>query len=465
MGLNKRAAAVSGSMFRRPCEVEFGTSGADREPGLGRYQEDLPGDARTRHRWDPDRRRPGRAVGRVGAVRRGGWVDHGVRVIGLIGYSVPVFWLGLMALVLFYAKLGWIGGPGRIVWLSNIRSSGSPVGCSSMRPSPANGRRFATPSRTGSSASLSVIFRWLHQPHDALVHAQRVWHRSTSSPRAPGFERDAHYLRHALRNAMVPLVTVVALSYAGLLEARSDETVFSWPGLGLYITHSLQNADMMQCLAARSFFGTIFIGLNLFPTRCIAGSTRGRRSDDRAWPLQSAHPERAARRVVSERRRPFPRARSPSGDGAQRKGADERASPVADERTPAVAAPGRARPRLRGVACVHEQPARRGRAAGPCWPWWRCGLREPARTVYAAIAILRTERLLPPSAAHWSAPTPGRDILSRLIHGSRITLYVVAPGGGARGADRLLVAPYRLRRWLARRGADAHHRFFSPSRA
>ncbi|MDE2277668.1 MAG: ABC transporter permease, partial [Burkholderiales bacterium] len=48
------------------------------------------------------------------AVRRGGAVDHAVRVLGLVGYSVPIFWLGLMALVLFYAKLGWVAGPGRI---------------------------------------------------------------------------------------------------------------------------------------------------------------------------------------------------------------------------------------------------------------------------------------------------------------------------------------------------------------
>lgn len=48
------------------------------------------------------------------AVRRGGVVDQIVRVMGLIGYSVPIFWLGLMGLVLFYAKLGWVGGPGRM---------------------------------------------------------------------------------------------------------------------------------------------------------------------------------------------------------------------------------------------------------------------------------------------------------------------------------------------------------------
>ena len=48
------------------------------------------------------------------AVRRGKWVDQVVRIIGLVGYSVPIFWLGLMALLVFYAKLGWVGGPGRI---------------------------------------------------------------------------------------------------------------------------------------------------------------------------------------------------------------------------------------------------------------------------------------------------------------------------------------------------------------
>ena len=67
-----------------------------------------------------------------------------------------------------------------------------------------------------------------------------------------------------LRNAMVPLVTVIALSYAGLLEGSVlTETVFAWPGLGLYITNSLQNADMNAVLGGTIVVGTVFIGLNL----------------------------------------------------------------------------------------------------------------------------------------------------------------------------------------------------------
>jgi len=82
--------------------------------------------------------------------------------------------------------------------------------------------------------------------------------------RAKGLSEARIIWRHALRNAMVPLVTVVALSYAGLLEGSVlTETVFSWPGLGLYITNSLQNADMNAVLGGTIVVGTIFIGLNL----------------------------------------------------------------------------------------------------------------------------------------------------------------------------------------------------------
>ena len=82
--------------------------------------------------------------------------------------------------------------------------------------------------------------------------------------RAKGLSETRIIWRHALRNAMVPLVTVVALSYAGLLEGSVlTETVFAWPGLGLYITNSLQNADMNAVLGGTIIVGSVFIGLNL----------------------------------------------------------------------------------------------------------------------------------------------------------------------------------------------------------
>ena len=82
--------------------------------------------------------------------------------------------------------------------------------------------------------------------------------------RARGLSETRIIWGHALRNAAVPLITVNALSYAGLLEGSVlTETVFAWPGLGLYITNSLQNADMNAVLGGTIIIGSVFIAINL----------------------------------------------------------------------------------------------------------------------------------------------------------------------------------------------------------
>ena len=82
--------------------------------------------------------------------------------------------------------------------------------------------------------------------------------------RAKGLTEARVVWRHAFANVAVPLVTVIALSYASLLEgAVLTETVFAWPGLGRYITHSLLNADMNAVLGGTLVVGVVFVGLNL----------------------------------------------------------------------------------------------------------------------------------------------------------------------------------------------------------
>jgi peptide/nickel transport system permease protein len=69
---------------------------------------------------------------------------------------------------------------------------------------------------------------------------------------------------HALRNVMVPLITVIALSYATLLEGSVlTETVFAWPGLGLYITNALLSADTNAVMGGTIVVGVVFVGLNM----------------------------------------------------------------------------------------------------------------------------------------------------------------------------------------------------------
>jgi peptide/nickel transport system permease protein len=200
------------------------------------------------------------------AVRRGGLADQLVRVMGLIGYSVPIFWLGLMALLVFYARLGWVGGPGRIDVVYEYTLT------------PVTGIMLLDTAMAGEWEAFWNALSHLILPATLLGYFSLAYiSRMTRSfmlnelgqeyvvaARAKGLSETRIIWRHALRNAAVPLVTVVALSYAGLLEGSVlTETVFAWPGLGLYITNSLQNADMNAVLGGTIVVGSVFIGLNL----------------------------------------------------------------------------------------------------------------------------------------------------------------------------------------------------------
>jgi peptide/nickel transport system permease protein len=200
------------------------------------------------------------------AVRRGGAADHTVRVMGLVGYSVPIFWLGLMALVLFYAKLGWVAGPGRIdvAFEYTIPRTTGLMLLDAARAGEWEGFRNALshlvlPASLLGYFSLAYISRMTRSFMLNELAAEYI-----VAARAKGLSEARIIWRHALRNALVPLVTVIALSYAGLLEGSVlTETVFAWPGLGLYITNSLQNADMNAVLGGTIVVGTVFIALNL----------------------------------------------------------------------------------------------------------------------------------------------------------------------------------------------------------
>jgi len=200
------------------------------------------------------------------AVRRGRLPDQVVRVVGLIGYSAPIFWLGLMALVVFYARLGWVAGPGRIDIVYEYTLT------------PVTGLLLLDTAMAGEWGAFGNALSHLILPASLLGYFSLAYiSRMTRSfmlnelgqeyvvaARAKGLSETRIIWRHALRNAMVPLVTVIALSYAGLLEGSVlTETVFAWPGLGLYITNSLQNADMNAVLGGTIIVGSIFIGLNL----------------------------------------------------------------------------------------------------------------------------------------------------------------------------------------------------------
>jgi len=206
-------------------------------------------------------------LGVVAAARQGRSADHVIRVVGLVGYSVPVFWLGLMALLLFYAELGWAAGPGRLDIF--YEDSVAPVTGLILVDSALAGdwavwrsalHHLVLPAGVLGYFSLAYISRMTRG-----FMLEQLGQEYIVTARAKGLRERRVLWRHAFRNILVPLVTVVALSYASLLEGSVlTETVFAWPGIGSYITGSLLNIDMNAVLGGTLVVGTIFIALNLF---------------------------------------------------------------------------------------------------------------------------------------------------------------------------------------------------------
>lgn len=205
-------------------------------------------------------------LGVLAAARRNSVIDYVVRMLSLAGYSTPIFWVGMIGLLLFYAHLGWVGGAGRVDFsLDGI-----------------------VPRRTGFMlidallAGNSQVF-WNALNHLVLpasllgFHSMAYISRMTRSfmlaqlsqefiltARVKGLTEWQVIWQHAFRNILVQLLTVVALAYGSLLEgAVLIETVFSWPGFGSYLTGSLMLGDMNAVMGCVLVVGLIFVLLNL----------------------------------------------------------------------------------------------------------------------------------------------------------------------------------------------------------
>jgi len=204
-------------------------------------------------------------LGVIAAARQGSWLDQAIRVVGLLGYSVPAFWLGLVGLALFYARLRWVGGPGRL----DIFYDGlvQPVTGMILIDSLLRGEieifwnavsHIILPASVLGFFSLAYIARMTRS-----FMLDQLSQEFVTTARVKGVPERVVVWRHAFKPIRVPLITVIGLSYAGLLEGSvMIETVFSWPGLGNYLTTALLNADMNAVLGATLVIGAVFIVIN-----------------------------------------------------------------------------------------------------------------------------------------------------------------------------------------------------------
>lgn len=205
-------------------------------------------------------------IGVLAAVRKGRLADQVVRIVGLVGYSAPIFWLGLMALLVFYARLGWTEGPGRLDIAYDYIVT--PVTGLILVDSAMQGAWDVFWNALGHLVLPGCLLGYFSMAYISRMTRSFMLNELAQeyivTARVKGISETRIVWAHALRNAAVPLVTVIALSYAGLLEGSVlTETVFAWPGLGQYLTNSLENADMNAVLGATLVIGVVFVGLNL----------------------------------------------------------------------------------------------------------------------------------------------------------------------------------------------------------
>lgn len=209
-------------------------------------------------------------AGVLAATKPGSLYDQIVRLIGLMGYSMPVFWLGLIGLLVFYGQLGWVSGPGRLDASFQMMFE--------FEVTPVSGMILVDTALAGRWDMFANAFSHIILPASLLGYISMAYiSRMTRSfmmnelgqeyittARVKGMSEGRVVWVHAMRNVLVPLITVVALSYASLLEgAVLTETIFAWPGLGSYITDALLVADMPAVLGGTVVVGAVFIGLNM----------------------------------------------------------------------------------------------------------------------------------------------------------------------------------------------------------
>ncbi len=200
------------------------------------------------------------------AVRKDTLIDHVVRFVGLIGYSVPIFWLGLMGLLILYFKLDWLPGPGRLDFgyedlvtpVTGLMTVDTLIAGDMEMFRNALGHIIMPASLLG-YFSLAYISRMTRSLMLGQLRQEYIL-----TARVKGVSETRVIWRHAMRNILVPLLTVIALSYGNLLEGSVlTETVFAWRGLGLYITDSIFGQDMPAVLGGTIVVGAIFIIINM----------------------------------------------------------------------------------------------------------------------------------------------------------------------------------------------------------
>jgi len=204
-------------------------------------------------------------LGIMAAVRRDTWIDHTARFLSLIGVSSPTFWLAFIMLAVFYGGLQIAPGPGRLDYIAVPPPSVTGLFLiDTVLAGDWDAFRDAfghliLPSVVLAATTLGLITRTTRA--SMLESMQQDYVRMA---RAKGLQERAVVLSHVLPNALIPVVTLGGLAYANLLTgAVMTETVFSWPGLGLYTFRSAAALDFPAIMGITIVVAVTYLLINL----------------------------------------------------------------------------------------------------------------------------------------------------------------------------------------------------------
>lgn len=208
----------------------------------------------------------GLPLGILAAIKQGRWIDKVSLVVSLLGASMPPFWSGLMVLFAFYYKLSWFPGPGRI----DSRLPGPPhLTGLFLVDSLAAGDWVSFWSSLQHLLLPSIILGWFtlalicRITRSSLLEVLSTDYIRTA--RGKGVRERGVILTHALRNALIPVVTVLGLAFAGLISgAIMTETIFAWPGIGRYEVEASINLDYPAIMGTTLLFAVVYMVFNIF---------------------------------------------------------------------------------------------------------------------------------------------------------------------------------------------------------
>lgn len=187
----------------------------------------------------------GLAIGILGALKPGSWADRITTVGAYLGISFPVYWVGLLLILWFAVWLRWLppSGYGGLLFL-------------------------ALPAATLGMRSIAFLARITRAAMQETLASDFV-----RTARAKGLPERSVVLRHALGNALLPVITVVGLDFGSYLTGSIlTETIFSWPGVGRYVLTAIEKRDLPAIQGSILFLSFLFVMVNLIADLCYAAA-------------------------------------------------------------------------------------------------------------------------------------------------------------------------------------------------